>query len=480
MRTVMRNLTESQFKELKEQQIHERRQQGDRLVEQLIKRPNFGGKSLEEAYKKAPDRVRNLAFVIKHQEAHLASLTEAQISSTFHTTPDNVLRVLRLGYLNTARQDCFWEMGLTTARDVFYWVEPKYGKTLRGAKKGDTMYESSDYRSATDIDVYEVNETPNGTLKTFTVSASDVKVAPVSRFTVRVIVNGEYFATDDGSGNLKGDGVTGTVNMDTGEAEVTFATAPAVNSVIEIEMGVALEKDEDLEITQHVDLALRTQPFTLREYPIYASFTKKAELLIGTTLNIDAEEAYLRAMADELRKSLDFQAFHMGYKQAKRNATVTGATVFDLQGAVGESESDRIQVIDRYIDKAGSPIYNKLLRGGITRLFGGTNATSIFKSHKAFVPGSQSQQGVYHYGTVNGIEIYRTPDMIVPADTLVGMYKNPELPEDVFLMIGTLVPLHVTDKLQRANRVTEFGVASYGDMQIMNRDYATLIKIQNA
>lgn len=305
-------------------------------------------------------------------------------------------------------------------------------------------------------------------------------MAPISRFTVRVIVNGEYVASDDGAGNLKGDsGVSGKINMETGDTELSFAAAPASGTVIEVEMGVALEKDEDLEITQHVDLSLRVTPFTMREFPIYASFTKKSELLIGTTLDIDAEEAYLRAMADELKKSLDFQAFHMGYKQAKRNAAVHGTTVFNLNGAVGESEHERVQVIDRYLDKAGNTFYNELLRGGITRLYGGTDATGVFKAHKNFVPGNQSQQGIYHFGTVNGIEIFRTPNSIVPHDTLVGMYKNPEVPEDVFLMIGTLVPLHVTDKLERANRVTEFGVASYGDMQILNRQYATLIRIDN-
>jgi hypothetical protein len=482
MRTILRNLSESQLKERFAKALSERKKIGDQLVEEYSKRPNFGGDKLLEAYKKDPDRVRNLAFVMRNTERHLTKVSEAQISSTFHTTPDNVLRVLRLGYLNTSRQDAFWELGMITAQDVFYWLEPKYGKTLRGATQGRVMYENSSYRSATDIDIYSVEETPDGSVVDFTVDGANVKKAPITKFSVRVILNGGYIGNDDGSGNLNGDGFTGKINYASGEVELTFGAAPAVGAVIEVEMGVALEDDDKLEITQRVDLSLRVSPFTLREFPIYASFSKKAELLIGTTLDIDAEEAYLRAMADELKKSLDFQAFHMAYRQAKRNATVDGYTEFDIQGAVGEAEHDRIQVVDRYIDKAANTIYNKLLRGGVTRIFGGPDATGVLRKVDGFDgSGAMSQQGIYYLGSLPGdIKVFRAPNTLVPDDELVCMYKNPEVPEDVFLMIGTLVPLHVTDKLEFANRQTEFGVASYGDMQIMNKNYASMMKIVNA
>jgi len=48
------------------------------------------------------------------------------------------------------------------------------------------------------------------------------------------------------------------------------------------------------------------------------------------------------------------------------------------------------------------------------------------------------------------------------------------------MVIGTLLPLHVTDKLEFAGRNTEFGVASYGDLQILNKNYAECLRIENA
>jgi hypothetical protein len=479
----MRNLSESQLKEHRAKRLGERRKLGESLVHDLTKRPYFG-KGIAEAYNKYPERVINLAFAVKNVEEHLSDLTEAQISSTLGTTPENILRVLRLGYLNTCRQDAFWEMGLATAHDIFFYLEPKYRKTLRGATAGNVMYESKSYRSASDIGSWDSAETPNGTIKTFTF-APDASEIPLSPFTIQLFQDGLLVANDDGNGNIRGNdsddtAITGTVNYATGAASVTFTTSPATGKVVSLEGGIALENDADLEITQSVDLSLRAVPFTLREYPITASFSKKLELTLGTSYKVDAQEAYLRAMADELRKTLDIQAFSLASRQAHRNSAAN-PTVFNMQGAVGEAETNRIQVVTRYIDKCGTKIYNRLFRGGVSVIFGGPLATGILTGHNRWNDtGAQDANGIYKLGNLGDIPVFRVPTEVCADADLVCVYKNRQLPEDVFLMIGTLLPLHVTDKSELPGRNTEFGVASYGDMQILNKGYAEVLTIKNA
>jgi hypothetical protein len=479
----MRNLSESQIKEEKAKRLGERKKLGEMLVNDLIKRPYFG-KGLVEAYNKYPDRVTNLAFAIKNVEEHLSELTESQISSTLGTTPENILRVLRLGYLNTCRQDAFWEMGLATAHDIFFYLEPKYRKTLRGATAGDIMYESKSYRSVSDIGSWDSEEAADGSNKTFTFAPSASEV-PLSPFTIQLLRNGLLVANDDGRGNIQGrdaddTSIIGTMNYATGAATVTFTTAPATGQSVVLEGGIALEKDNDLEITQSVDLSLRAVPFTLREYPITASFSKKLELVLGTSYKVDAQEAYLRAMADELRKTLDIQAFSLASRQAHRNSAAD-PVVFNMQGAVGEAETNRIQVITRYVDRVGTRIYNKLFRGGVSVIFGGPTATGVLTGHNRWNDtGAQDANGIYKLGNLGDIPVFRVPTEVCPDADLVCVYKNRQLPEDVFLMIGTLLPLHVTDKLELPGRQTEFGVASYGDMQILNKGYAEVLTVINA
>jgi hypothetical protein len=479
----MRNLSESQIKEEQAKRLGERKRLGEGLVHNLIKRPYFG-KGIAEAYNKYPERVLNLAFAIKNVEEHLSDLTEAQISSTLGTTPENILRVLRLGYLNTCRQDAFWEMGLATAHDVFFYLEPKYRKTLRGATAGDIMYESKSWRSVSDEGEWVAAETPNGTIKTFTFAPTAAEI-PLTPYTIKIAINNNLVASDNGKGVLNGAtitgvAITGTINYATGAGSITFGTAPVADTVIIMSGSIALEKDNDLAITQSVDLSLRAVPFTLREYPITASFSKKLELTLGTSYKVDAMEAYLRAMADELRKTLDIQAFTLASRQAHTNSGASPVK-FDMVGAVGEAETNRIQVITRYIDKVGTKIYNKLFRGGVSVIFGGPTATGVLTGHNRWNDtGAQDANGIYKLGNLGDIPVFRVPPEVCADADLVCVYKNRQLPEDVFLMIGTLLPLHVTDKLELPGRNTEFGVASYGDMQILNKGYAEVLTIEHA
>jgi hypothetical protein len=392
--------------------------------------------------------------------------------------------VLRLGYLNTCRQDAFWEMGLATAHDIFFYLEPKYRKTLRGANAGDIMYQSKSWRSASDEGEWPAAETANGTVATFTFAPTAAEL-PLTPYTLKIYKGNSLVANDNGKGRIEGtdtDGtaITGTVNYVTGAGSVTFAAPPAAGNPVVMAGSIALENDNDLAITQSVELSLRACPFTLREYPITASFSKKLELTLGTSYKVDAQEAYLRAMADELRKTLDIQAFSLVFRQAHTNSAASPVT-FNMQGAVGEAETNRIQVITRYIDKAGTKIYNKLFRGGVSVIFGGPTATGVLTGHNRWNDtGAQDANGIYRLGNLGDIPVFRVPGEVCPDTDLVCVYKNRQLPEDVFLMIGTLLPLHVTDKLELPGRNTEFGVASYGDMQILNKGYAEVLTIQNA
>jgi hypothetical protein len=483
MKTAMRNLSESQTREKQEKLLTERKRIGESLLRGLIQRPHFG-KGIEEAYNKHPDRVMNLAFAIKNVEEHLQDLTESQISSTLGTTPENVMRVLRLGYLNTCRQDAFWEMGLATAHDIFFYLEPKYKKTLRGADAGDVMYQSKSGRSASDEGEWASAETPNGTLKIFTFAPTAAEL-PLTPYTVRVYKKNNLVANDNGKGiitgsDVDGTAITGTVNYATGAGSVTFITASATGEEVVMSGSIALENDNDLQITQSAELSLRSCAFNLREYPITTSFSKKLELTLGTSYKVDAQEAYLRAMADELRKTLDIQAFTLASRQAHTNSGTSPVT-FNMQGAVGEAETNRIQVISRYVDKVGTRIYDKLFRGGVSVIFGGTTATGVLTGHNRWNDaGAQDANGIYKLGNLGDIPVFRVPNEVCPNTDLVCVYKNRQLPEDVFLIIGTLLPLFVTDKLVLPGRNTEFGVASYGDMQILNKGYAEILRVENA
>lgn len=481
MRTLMRE--ESKLKESEQKKmLSERRIKGDRLVEKWSRVPGVG-KGLQEAYDKFPEKVRGAAFVLENQENHLANLTETQISNAFQTTPENVIRVVRLAYLNSIRGELFMEWGMETARDSIYYLTPNYTATSRGSTSGNVMYESSAYRYASEIQEETIG-TGDATTLAFTGTVSGaLSVAPLRQFSVTLYVANKPVATDDGSGNLVGATLdtasTNTVNYTTGAITVTFAagSAPANGADVLAAYNIDTEVSDSYSQINSVELQLKDYQFHVRPWPLYVSWSKMTELLLGTTLNIDAEDALVRGAADELKKSLDFAAIRMAYRASLGNTTVT----FDATQAAGEAEIDRAQAFSRAIDNATDVMYASVQRGGTTKMIGGPGAVSYVKLHRRFDGSTlQPRFGAYREGTLDKIDLYKAPSSIIPNDRILSIYRNPEVPEDVSVAFGTLVPLYRTQTLEFKEMYSETGIAFFGDMKVLQPKYLVNIQITNA
>lgn len=479
MRTAMR---EAQLQEEKKQVLSERAQRGDQLIEAWSRRPDVG-EGLTELAESDLQKARSLAITMENEERHLSKLTETQISTAFSTTPENVIRIVRLGYPNSIRGDVFLEWAMETARDSIYYLSPVYGKAKRGSTVGNVTHEDTTWRYATEKEVDSLG-TGDGSTATFTGPSSNALAnPPLVPFTVKVFVANVPVAVDDGSGNLTGATVdTGSVNYTTGAFSITFATGsePASGSALTVEYHYQSEESDQYPDIGSVELQLKDYQFRARPYPLWASWSKMTELLLDTTLGIDAEDALVRGAADELKKSLDFWSLRMGYQYAGKNNTVT----FDKKQATGESEIDRAQAITLAIDEAGDTMYNSVLRGGVTKLYGNPAAIRYLRLHRRFVDtGAQPAVGAYKVGELDGIDVYKVPTAIVPDPNsegqMVAVYKNQEVPEDVSIAFGTLVPLYQTQTLEFKEQYSETGLSFYGDAKVLRSEYLVRVELND-
>ena len=93
---------------------------------------------------------RNLACFLDNQAAHMARLTETQVSTSFSGfTPENMLRLVRLAMPNVVRSKIFTEFAMETARDSIKYIKPvysktQYGKTLKDRTDFARIYEDAD------------------------------------------------------------------------------------------------------------------------------------------------------------------------------------------------------------------------------------------------------------------------------------------------------------------------------------------------
>jgi len=479
MRTAMK---EHKLEE-KNQLMSERRQRADMLVEKWSKVKTIG-EGMTENYDASPDRIRGLAIVLENQERHLKSLTETQISNAFQTTPQNVMRIIRLGYPNSVRGEIFLEWAMETARDSIYYLSPVYSSSLRGSTAGDVTHQSGGvYRYASEIEEASMTGVVDGANKVFTGSnAGNLANPPVRPFTVKVLVDDVIVGTDDGSGNVVGSSLdasaTNTVNYTTGAMTVTFTVAPLVGSVVTEQYFYDSEVASQYTDLGHIEIQLKDYLFRAKPWPLGVSWSKMTELLLGTTLDIDAEEALIRGAGDEVKKSLDMLSVVEGYRYAKGNSTVTFDADFAAAGA--DSEVAHAQSITRKIADAGNVIYNVLNRGGVTKIYGGPGAVNYLQLHRRFTSeGKQPAVGVYKVGSLDGMDIYKTPTTAVPNSELVCVYKNELVPEDVGICWATLIPLYQTQTLEFKNQYKETGLAFYGDYKALQPKYMVRLTLTN-
>ena len=467
---------EAQLREEQKEKLSEMKEYGNRLYEKWSKKRNLG-EGFDRMMDSNPDKARSTSIILENQEKHLQQLTETQISSAFQTTPENVLRIVRLGYPNSVRGEIFHEFPMVTARDSIYYLDPVYTDNVRGATAEDVTHESDNFRYASEIEEDQVG-TGDGSTSAFTATLSN---APLRRFSVKVLVAQQPVAVDDGSGNLVGDALdsaaANTVNYTSGAVVLNFDDDVDSGATVIVQYHFDSEEPTQYDDIQSVQIRLRDYQFRAKPWPLYVSWSKMTELLLGTTLDIDTEEALITGAGDELKKALDFHAVRMGY----RYSLASQVTTFDADFAtLSNNEKAHAQGLTRTIAQASKVIYNQLQRGGVNTLVVGTDVAAYLTLHDQWSSdGQQPEIGIYRLGTLLGKPVYQAPNNVVPANEILGVWRNPSESGDVALAFGTLVALYRTQTLEFKEAYTQSGLFHFGDWRALNSRYLIRIRLTN-
>ena len=474
---VQDKLNEKQIKEV----VKNRNDRADRLIENWSKRKDIVGREFQEKAHKNLRKYRNMAICLENTEQFLSNLSETVISSNYQMMPQNVMRVVRLGYGNSIRGEIFNEWAMETMRDSIWYVKSSYKDTLRDGVAGTITHQTSTNRYSSEIEI-ETLGTGDDSTNTFPVTLTKTPVRPYKVF---VIKNDVLVAQDDGSGVFE-DLVTGTlagsvestVVYASGVVSVTFASAPLTTDTIQIRYLVDTEEATNYDELGVLDLQLVDFQFRPDVHPLEVSWSKKSEFLIGTTLDTSLEDTLTVSAAQELTKAADFRALREGYRNAKSNSLIQFNS--DWKSAGADSLYAHAQTVNHVFSRAEDAIYSSLQRGGVSAVYGGANAVSFLKMNNKFVSEpNQKKIGGYKVGTIDGIGVYKVPSNIVPNDELVTSWVNEDDPTDVGVSIGVFLPFATTDRLTFKNLQTEFAVFSYEHIVTLNSAYTRRIKFLN-
>lgn len=457
------------------------------LIDKWAKVPGLDlGNKLYDLYESNPRKAENLAIILENQEHYLRSLTETVISDTFVTTPQNVVKVIRLGYPNSVANDLYTVWGMESYKDTMYKIETTYGSTKRDATAEAVMYESAANRYASEIveTAVSVSATDNftGTLTPY----------PLRPFTVAIYAGSSstivrQIAIDNGAGVFVGADTTfpldtitaSTIDYATGQYDITFNGSLAGTETVFIRFNFQGEDSTLYSQLGDININLVAYDFRAVPYPIAFSWSKMTEFAMNDKLGTQAEEVLVQACADELKKSIDFIATIM----ANRASNWTTAVNFDTDFASAGADSDyaHAQSLKASIRNAGLKTYAALQRGGVTDVVCGAKASSYIEKHKLFTNnGNQPEVGMYKYGQLGNINVYVAPAPIVATDEILCLYKNQAVDNaDSVVNIGSYIPLYRTPTIEYKNRQKESSITFFGDIRTVEPKYATKVKLLN-
>ena len=474
------NLTEKLFRE-------ERDYRADRLVEKWSNIPEIGV-GIQEM---EPRAARNLAILLENQTRQMKHMTEAAIASNFNgQTPENMLRLVRLSYPNSIRGELFTEFAMETANDSIKYIVPSYqdkegvhdkfddGKMpapIPGKyANGTAMYENMESRYATELHSFKKTneEMASASYEAFTTYGTTQQL-------------GAYLPGDSVIYGLKDGkkiGVAAVQDKDGEWVPADFSQARVAEATDYLFIGrYDSELDFEGQNLGEVELVMRSYQFQPRVVSLGVTWTQLAELTLDTSFGVSAEEMMLDSAAQEIKKTLDYQAVKMAAAYQKKLAAENYA---EFNAEAGSTTKDSYyhtaQLVEQSIEQVANKQLDAIGRGGVTAIVGGPKAVTYLKLNEKFeATGAQPAIGGHQVGKLGDVDVYKVPSSIIAEDELLTVWKNPTVEADVAVAIGTLLPFYSTGAIQRKNLYKEGAVARFEDTQVLNPNYLGRIKINN-
>lgn len=448
----------------------------DQLVEKWSR--TDVGAGLADLYVRDARRARRTAWAIEMQEKHLQRLSENIISNDFQTTPENVLKIVRIGTANSNRGNIFTEYPLSTDDDAIYFLEYIRSNALRGATAGESI--------ASQVRPYfsgEAQLEPIGTGNSVTTVFTDtLPVQPVKRYSLKLIVNGALQGTDDGAGVISSTLLTaGTVNYTTGAVSLTFAVAPVTGVAIEIEFHWDSEVTANYTQYGKVSIQITKKRFHARPMPLEYEYTRMAQAVYESHGFGSLEDMLITAIGDEHAKRRDFKAVQLAKRVALQNPVTTFNADFAAEGEI--SDKSHAQRILSTIDGVSGTIYNELQRGRINRLVCGSGALTYLKKHNLWKTDMSQPRvgGTYFAGYLDDLEVYacvaNVSEGLVANNEIVATYQNPESEGEVNIAFGVLTEF--ADKLVHPQHRVEGVLSTVEDAMVIQPKFVRMIRIDN-
>ena len=496
---VMTGLSEQEAKAEVSRKLNEREETVMRLKEKFERQGGLGlGKGkLDEMFEKNPRKAENLLLFLENTERDATSnpmlidnmkrydaLREAtQTSGFLGVTPQDIVKIVRIGYPNSVAPDLFDFWGMSSMKDSIYKLETIVGSTARGSTANDVVYEK--YGEGRYPSEWEEFEVTTSATDTFT---GTLDYAPLRPFKVEVYLNDAQIAVDNGAGVLQGTLLNAvganTVNYTTGAFSIVFTDAITSTDDLIVRYSYDSEQSSLFTRTGSVLLNLVVYDYRATPYPLAIEWTRFTEELMASKLGMSAKESLISGAADIFRKSMDEFTVDKAIKASQWATAVTFDADFAAAGS--DSSTEHAQGTVSAIMQAEMKTYNALGRlADKSNLVCDANALVYLMKHRLFnTVNTSSRIGIYKAGELAGRDIYvAPPNVVTPVSGTGEVYifgkGNDSMNVDSVVSVGTWKAGLTTNPVELKNFNSQMGMAAYLDARVNNRQFATRVTLQN-
>ena len=201
-----------------------------------------------------------------------------------------------------------------------FTIKTRYSQDAAGVKAGDIVFEeptdgtySSEYVGYAPVAIAkEVEAEPSSALDGATVKirAGSFIVRLAGKEVARDYGNGsaKLDGVNEGKYNVIGRGVAGTLDAQTGKAELTFDEemfAEAITAGAMLSFEAAFDTETDVDLIRKIQFDIPNQPITAKEHPLMSSYSVAASLVMNAHLAVDTDELISNQIAGTIRWERD-------------------------------------------------------------------------------------------------------------------------------------------------------------------------------
>ena len=377
-----------------------------------------------------------------------------------------------------------------------FTIKTRYSQKAAGVEACDLVFEeptdgtySSEYCGYASAEIAaEVEANPSSPLDGATVKirAGSFIVRLAGKEVARDYGNGsaKMNGVNEGKYNVIGRGVSGTVDAQTGTAELKFDEemfAEAIAAHAKLSFEAAFDTETDADLIRKIQFDIPNQPISAKEHPLMSTYSVAAGLVMNAHLAIDTDELISNQLAGTIRWERDLTLI----KTVTDAAVMVPDLTFDCSAnGTNLTLQQRYSSYTTTVSSARGYIQEVAGRGTVEFIICsarvGLPVIEQIEDFKA-APEAKKPIGPYLAGTLREgtIAVIAVPySKTFPEDQVVFGFKGFQL-GDSAIVLAEWVSLYFTPTFQAPNLRNHKGALSFYDLFINKAEYICRGTISN-